>query len=195
MPSLPILFAPLALLLPLGLFGVPMTGEGGDQDVAQQTRDAERRISALPLSDEAPGWAPLLDSIAPEPNEQVRIERRVILRISPAPSPVRRNLTADAPRAAPQTRIVERPMGKCVNSAAIGGVADRGDHLLMFMRDRTTVAARLEKGCSPRDFYQGFYVERNDDGKLCIKRDRIMSRSGAKCQVAKFTQLVVERVD
>ena len=63
----------------------------------------------------------------------------------------------------------------------------------MFMRDRRTIAAQLEKGCSPRDFYRGFYVERSDDGQLCVARDRIMSRSGAKCRVAKFSRLMLER--
>ena len=90
---------------------------------------------------------------------------------------------------------MEKPAGECIITGAIGGVADRGDHLLMFMRDRRMMTVRLEKGCSPRDFYQGFYMERSDDGKLCVRRDRLMSRSGAKCQVRSFHQVVAERAD
>ncbi|MBX7540807.1 hypothetical protein [Qipengyuania sphaerica] len=191
MPSLPILFAPLALLLPLGMQGV---GDGHEADVvdsqlSRQSHEGERRISPLPLSDQAPAWSPLFDGIAPSNNEQVRIERGIILRISPAPGPALRNFNAEAPR---PMRVVERPLGECIESARVGGVADRGEHLLMFMRDRRTIAARLEKGCSPRDFYRGFYMERSEDGKICVRRDRLMSRSGAKCQVAKFSELVLE---
>lgn len=195
MPSLPALLAPLALLLPLGMVGAPGPEAGELEPVAQQAKEGDKRITPLPLSDSAPGWSPLFDGIAPQPNEQVRIERRVILRISPAPGSARRDLNADTLRPLSQTRIVERPAGKCLDSADIGGVTDRGNHLLIFMRDRRTIAARLEKGCSPRDFYRGFYVERSEDGKLCVKRDRIMSRAGAKCQVERFTELVVENVD
>ena len=65
----------------------------------------------------------------------------------------------------------------------------------MFLKDRRVFAAKLEKGCSPRDFYRGFYMENSEDGRLCIKRDRLMSRAGAKCQVDSFKELVVEQVD
>ena len=193
MPSLPFLLAPLALLLPLALPGAQPAGAEDMVPVAEQVRDSNQGLSPLPLSQDAPAWSPLFDGVAPADAEQVRIQRRVILRISPAPA--RQNFTAEAAPAPVRQRIVERPAGNCVDSADIGGVADRGDRLVLFMRDRRTLAAKLEKGCSPRDFYRGFYMERSDDGKLCVRRDRLMSRSGAKCQVASFTQLVVERVD
>ena len=193
MPSLPFLLAPLALLLPLALPGAQPAVAEDLVPVAEQVRDSNQGLSPLPLSQDAPAWSPLFDGVAPANGEQVRIQRRVILRISPAPA--RQNFTAEAAPAPVRQRIVERPAGNCVDSADIGGVADRGDRLVLFMRDRRTLAAKLEKGCSPRDFYRGFYMERSDDGKLCVRRDRLMSRSGAKCQVASFTQLVVERVD
>ena len=193
MPSLPFLFAPLALLLPLALPGAQPAEAEDIVPVAEQVRERDSRLSPLPLSQDAPAWTPLFDGVAPPSGEQVRIKRRVILRISPAPA--RQNLTAEAAPAPVRQRIVERPAGDCIDSSNIGGVADRGDRLVMFMRDRRTLAARLEKGCSPRDFYRGFYMERSEDGKLCVRRDRLMSRSGAKCQVASFTQLVAERAE
>ena len=193
MPSLPFLFAPLTLLLPLALPGAQPAEAEDIVPVAEQVRERDSRLSPLPLSQDAPAWTPLFDGVAPPRGEQVRIQRRVILRISPAPA--RQNLTAEAAPAPVRQRIVERPAGDCIDSSNIGGVADRGDRLVMFMRDRRTLAARLEKGCSPRDFYRGFYMERSEDGKLCVRRDRLMSRSGAKCQVASFTQLVVERAE
>ncbi|QZD92867.1 hypothetical protein K3162_02150 [Qipengyuania xiapuensis] len=196
MPSLAAFIAPIALILPLGGLGLSVTGEPAEEPVVQQSRPSDRNVSALPLSADAPAWSPILDGIAPPTSQQVRIERRVILRISPAraPGPARQNLAAETTRSQqPPAQLVERKAGKCLDSARIRGVSDRGDHLLMLMRDRSMMVARLEKGCSPRDFYRGFYVERSDDGKLCVKRDRIMSRSGAKCQIDRFSELVAER--
>ena len=195
MPILPFLLAPLALLVPLGIAGVPAQKVAVEEATAQHTEDRDAPLSALPLSDRAPGWQSVFEGSAPRKQSQVRIERRVILRISPAPGPIRQNLNALPVQSPTQTRITERPAGKCIESASIGGVADRGDRLLMFLKDRRVFAAKLEKGCSPRDFYRGFYMENSEDGRLCIKRDRLMSRAGAKCQVDSFKELVVEQVD
>ena len=189
---LPNLLAPFALLLTQGI----VSGEQRESvpvvvsAEARQARDGERGLIALPLSPEAPAWSSLFEGVQPEAGEQVRIERRIILRISPAPGSARQSLAAQANRSSAVPRLVEKPAGDCLASGSIGAVADRGDHLLMFMRDRSMMTARLEKGCSPRDFYRGFYMERSDDGKLCVGRDRIMSRSGAKCQVRSFGQVV-----
>lgn len=198
MPSLTALIAPLALVLPLGVFGLAPTDETEAAPVAEQVREGDRSLSEHKVSAERGDWTSILSGIMPQTQQQVRIERRVILRISPArPAGVpRQNLTAETPRPEqPRTRLVERKAGNCIGSDDIGGVSDRGDHLLMLMRDRSMMVARLEKGCSPRDFYRGFYVERSDDGKICVQRDRIMSRSGAKCQIERFSKLVAEPVD
>ncbi|MEP2547006.1 MAG: hypothetical protein ABJH34_02400, partial [Qipengyuania citrea] len=120
---------------------------------------------------------------------QVRIERRVIMRITPRPGNSRRGFLSQLPRqTAP--RVVERPHGECVDAGEIVGVADRGSRLVMYMRDRQIISAELEKACSPRDFYLGFYVERSPDGQLCVNRDRLMSRAGAKCRIADFHRLI-----
>ncbi len=194
MPSLSFFLAPVVLLLPLTVeTGADPSAEEVRPEQAQQIRD--RRMSPLPLAREAPAWSPVFEGIGPSTNEQVRIERRIILRISPARGPVRQNLTASSSQASPRRRLVERPYAKCVDSEDIGGVADQGDRLAMFTHDRRTLLAKLEKGCSPRDFYRGFYMERSDDGKICINRDRLLSRAGAKCQVTRFTQLALEPVD
>lgn len=82
-------------------------------------------------------------------------------------------------------------MGKCVDIGDISGVQpDRGGRLMLFMRDQRIVAAELEKACSARDFYSGFYIDKNDDGRLCVSRDRLQSRSGAKCQLSRMRRLV-----
>ena len=55
------------------------------------------------------------------------------------------------------------------------------------------IAVNLEKACRARDFYAGFYVERNKDGQLCVDRDKLQSRTGAQCEVETMRQLVQVR--
>ena len=85
----------------------------------------------------------------------------------------------------------ERKMGKCVAVGGIAGVQIGGDDkLMLFMRDQRIVSATLEKACSARDFYSGFYIERSADGMLCVDRDKLQSRTGANCGVRRLRQLI-----
>ena len=132
-----------------------------------------------------------LEATEPPRVGQVRIEQRVVIRISPRPRATRQELLAQLPRGEMATKLEERPMGKCVSVQRIAGVGTSNDNrLILFMSDRRIVSARLEKSCKPEDFYSGFYVERNEDGMLCVKRDELQSRAGAKCGVDAFRQLV-----
>ncbi len=45
-------------------------------------------------------------------------------------------------------------------------------------------------GGTARDYYSGFYFEPNEDGRLCVDRDRLLSRTGAKCSLSDMSQLV-----
>ena len=141
------------------------------------------------LTGAATGLSDICDRADDSVARQVRIERRVILRISPQPGRQRNDFLADLPQQAVAPRLVERPFGECVNASDIIGVADRGSRLLMYMRNRQIISAQLEDACSPRDFYLGFYLEKNSDGKLCVGRDRLLSRAGAKCRVANLSRL------
>lgn len=195
MPSLPAILAPLALLAPFGLapadWASPDAGGALGDQTYRQSLPAKQPVSALPLSDRAPGWSPLFDPAQPANANQVRIERRVIIRISPAAAPMRQAFAPDNQRARPAPRrLVERPHGNCIESEKIAAVTTRGERLVMFLRDRRMLTAQLENGCSPRDFYQGFYMERSEDGKMCVRRDKLLSRSGARCEVARLRQLV-----
>ena len=58
------------------------------------------------------------------------------------------------------------------------------------MRDARIVSAGLDKGCTARDFYSGFYVARTGDGMMCTGRDKLQSRNGANCKLGKLKQLV-----
>ncbi|MEO0462153.1 MAG: hypothetical protein AAF127_03420 [Pseudomonadota bacterium] len=125
---------------------------------------------------------------------QIRIEKRVIVRITPRRSSNRQSLIAQLPQRAANTRYEERKASKCVPVQRIAAVeTGSGNRLLLFMRDAKIISLNLEKACRARDFYSGFYVERNEDGKLCVERDRLQSRNGARCQIDRMAQLVAIR--
>ena len=158
--------------------------------------------SAAPLATERAaeadeeGWAVwrlIAEAFQSPVVEQVRIERRVTIRV--APLGPHREFLADLPSAPLATRFRERKVGKCVPVAGIAGVQIAGDdRLLLFMRDQRLIGANLEKACRAREFYSGFYIAKNGDGRLCVDRDMIHARSGASCSVSKLRQLV-ERED
>jgi hypothetical protein len=128
------------------------------------------------------------DVLANDTWDQVRIEQRLIIRVAP-PRGAGREI-AQAPPIDP-VRLRERKMSKCVSLAGIAGVQPTSDsRLLLFLRDRRMVGASLDKACSPRDFYMGFYIQQTQDGMLCAGRDSIHSRSGSTCTVSRLRELV-----
>lgn len=159
---------------------------------AAPVEEAAESGSRARAQDAVAVWQQLARAFRDSDAAQVRIEQRIILRIAPMPGPTRESLLALSPTAPVAPRMLERPMGECIAMNAIaGGQPQRGSRLLLFMRDRRLIAADLEKACSARDFYSGFYVVRpNADGRLCATRDRVLARSGARCQITAFRQLV-----
>jgi hypothetical protein len=126
---------------------------------------------------------------------QVRIEQRVLVRIAPQPNGSRRNLTAElVPKRAAAPRFEEGDKEKCLALNSIAGVqTGNGNRLVLFLRDRRMISVNLEKACRARDFYAGFYVEKNKDGRLCVDRDKLQSRTGVSCEVETMRQLVAVR--
>jgi hypothetical protein len=197
-----ILLAPLMLLLPAASAVDPKADVAGDTIlVRSETTPAEEAAPAQGYA--APPATPMMDFPDGSPflavmeyfreqdANQVRIEQRMTIRVSPRPSPVRRNMLMDLPGREVGPRFVERKMGKCLKVSGIAGVQpDGGSRLLLFMRDRRIVSAELERACRSRDFYSGFYLSRSDDGKLCVGRDTLLSRSGANCKLTRIRQLV-----
>ncbi|MCB2059959.1 MAG: hypothetical protein KDE21_05590 [Novosphingobium sp.] len=122
---------------------------------------------------------------------QARIEQRMIIRVTPRTTTVQRNMLMDLPSREIGPRFVERRIGKCVAISGISGVQpEGGQELILYMRDRKIVSARLEHACRSRDFYSGFYLSRSSDGKLCVDRDTLQSRSGANCKLTRIRELV-----
>lgn len=136
----------------------------------------------------------LEDARRPMEANQVRIERRVIIRISPSPQATREQMLASLPRREMRTTWQEVEHGNCVNIEGIAGVQPTNDNrLLLFMRNRSVLAASLQRGCAARAYYSGFYVENSEDGNLCVARDRLQSRAGSSCEVSGFSRLIAVR--
>ncbi|NMN03488.1 hypothetical protein FHT19_000644 [Novosphingobium sp. SG919] len=146
-----------------------------------------------PMSEAAPdlrdGQGTLADSLSEEPWRQVRIEQRLIIRITPG-------FGRDLPPPPPLPQPLLVPRGRhgnraCVALGGIGAIAPSASdsQIVLMLRDRRQVVASLEKSCSARDFYVGFYAERSSDGMLCAGRDSIHSRAGATCMITRLQEM------
>ena len=136
------------------------------------------------------GFAP---SVAPRPAHQVSIESHIAIRISPAGPGTAGDaaMIVSIEHHTASTRFAERKIGNCLAVSAIGAVRGGDErHLLLFMRDDSIVSAELQKACQAREFYSGFYVARNTDGRICVGRDALQARTGANCKLRKIRALV-----
>lgn len=184
--------APAALLAPL------LAMQGAVRVEAQDAApDAPGQSVPLPSPvlgfdpDAEPPFDTLERARQPQHQHQVRVQQRVVIRISPAPAQARTQMLADLPRRPMRTRYAEVDHSDCIDAEGVVGVQPTADNrLLFFTNANQIIAAELEDGCSARAFYAGFYIERSDDARLCVDRDRLQSRAGASCQVEEFTRLV-----
>lgn len=196
MPSLLALAAPFALVLPLlgQSSALAPEDEGHLQDVDWPV--AGGPVSTAPDYEQpSPRIDRAMDVLSTfrggQIQNQVRIEQRVIIRISPQRGANRHPLLARLPQNGLTTRYEEREMESCLPVNRIAGVqTGTGNRLLLFLQDQRVISVHLERACRAREFYSGFYVERTEDGQLCVDRDELQSRSGARCDVERMSQLV-----
>lgn len=148
---------------------------------------------ALPhLMTDAPLDATLLEDAFPEEAWQMRIEQRMTIRIAPrAALPMPPDMFMGMPGGPGVPQFTERKIGKCLSIAGIASVRpDRANRLMLFMRDHRLVSAELSRTCRARDFYSGFLLERNEDGRLCVERDTLLARNGMTCTLTRIRELV-----
>ncbi|WP_296716110.1 hypothetical protein [Erythrobacter sp.] len=187
MSSLFALTASATLLLPIAV-GAALPAESGS--AAGHERWSAPQCDAAALQDE-PKINPLSTLRASQTARQVRIEQRVVVRIAPRPPAARQNMLAELPQRAIAPRFEEARKEKCVPLDGIAGVqTGSGNRLVLFLRDQRMISVNLDKSCRARDFYSGFYVEKNKDGRLCVDRDKLQSRTGVRCEVEAMRQLV-----
>ncbi len=123
---------------------------------------------------------------------QVRVERRVIVRITPfSARRAASEIPVPLPSEAARTETAASDMkGGCIPLADVAGVRLAEERrILLFLRDRSVVSATFERSCPVQAFYSGFYVERPGDGLLCSGRERLHARSGADCTLGGFSRL------
>ena len=120
---------------------------------------------------------------------QVRVDQRVIIRL---PSPASAPAAAGAHRQSiAKLKYKEKKIGKCLWVDRLGGSRPGPDRTLdLLTRDGILIRAYLGDGCLAREFYAGAYMERSYDGKLCVERDLLHARTGAKCEIDKFRLLI-----
>ncbi|GGC17465.1 hypothetical protein GCM10011371_01190 [Novosphingobium marinum] len=178
--------APLMVLMPMA-----GAGEKPEQHAGVLAKANSAPADIARVAPESWSRFDLFYGVRPRAANQVRMERRVTIRISPRPSPVRPSMLMALPNREIGPRFVERKIGKCLSVSSIAGVQPRGQsRLLLFMEDQRMISAELDKTCTSRDFYSGFYLSRSDDGMLCAGRDTLLSRSGANCKLTRIRQLI-----
>lgn len=186
------LLAPVALLI---TSAAPSDGRTGGQ--AAESVQHGKGVAAQGVRDQSmsatrrmPDWVTFAPDFRLPPVRQVRIERRVILRVSPRLPSARQDFVP----LAPQSRAVafqERSIGKCMNASGILGAQPVSRNVLrLHLRGRRVVNLRLAGSCPAQSFYSGFYMEPHEDGQLCVRRDLLHSRSGTKCTVESMRELV-----
>ncbi|MAC57181.1 MAG: hypothetical protein CMH85_02645 [Novosphingobium sp.] len=190
------LLYPIALLLPAA-GAVDSDSQADEPVVASETETPAPHYvwPDLPpqvLMPRRPFSVRMLQDVEPRPGWQVHIEQRVQIRISPrgrAPRP--QDMFVGIPDGDFSVHFTERKIGKCLAITDIAGVhPDRGNRLMLYLRDRRLIAAELERSCRARDFYSGFYLAKTSDGKLCVDRDTLLSRNGMNCKLTRIRQLV-----
>jgi hypothetical protein len=120
---------------------------------------------------------------------QVRVDQRVIVRF-PAQVSVPA-MVGGQRHSVGKIKYKEKKIGECLLVNRLGGSRPGPDRSLdLLTRDGILIRAYLGDGCLAREFYAGAYMERSYDGKLCVNRDILHARTGAKCDIDKFRLLI-----
>jgi len=83
---------------------------------------------------------------------------------------------------------------RCVAAQQVTGATSlRPSSVDLILRDNRRIRARLLSSCPALDYYRGFYIDANEDGRICADRDSIRSRAGGECQIDDFRALSPER--
>ena len=115
---------------------------------------------------------------------------RIVIRIPRLQATARGRGDPDAPI----LRWKEKGGPHCIGADGVAGATiGASDSIDLAMTDGKRMRARLGQDCPSLDFYTGFYVKRDPDGKICATRDAIRSRSGATCPIRDFRKLVAVR--
>lgn len=131
--------------------------------------------------------------------QSVVVEQQVMIRIPASRAQVngfsntRSGRARDVPMRV-EWREVKAP--RCIPMRSLMGVQyTQRSSIDLITRERQRLRAALDGECRAADFYSGFYMLTPKDGMLCAGRDVLHARSGARCDVRKFSYLVPEPRD
>lgn len=111
------------------------------------------------------------------------VQQQIIIRIP------RRPATRGAPAAAP-VRWRESRGPRCIDARHVVGAGHLGETSVdLVLRNASRVRVQLSRRCPALDFYRGFYVNTEGDGRICADRDTIRSRAGGECPIEQFRTL------
>lgn len=150
-------------------------------------------ILAYVLIGAATSAVPLAASVAVPTQEKVQfaqllIRRRVIVRV-----PAMRVQAPPVP--IPQPIPMKEVKGpKCLVMNQLAGAAiTKPDAVDLYLRGGRRLRAQLDDDCPALDYYGGFYLAPTKDGQVCGGRDTIHARSGGKCLIERFRELIPKR--
>lgn len=139
-------------------------------------------ISALRFILAAVLLAPV-GSIDARPPSSIGISR--VVRI-----PLRPLVSLPMPLPKPMSEWKESRGVRCIAPGQIAAATVNGPRSVdLILRDRTRLRARLQDNCPALDYYSGFYLKPNADGKVCSDRDAVHARSGGACEIDAFRKL------
>jgi len=108
------------------------------------------------------------------------IQDEVILRVPVQPRPM----------AAPILWVERNKGPRCIPAFAIRRALSSGPNQVDFvLANRARIRAQFDEDCPALDFYNGFYLQ-PEDQRLCAGRDAIHSRMGGSCTIERFKLLV-----
>jgi hypothetical protein len=125
---------------------------------------------------------------APIQFAQLTVRQQILVRVPVQLRPVR--------KPDPNVEWKESKGPKCIAARSIAGAtALRQKSFDLILRDRSRIRARLDRSCPALDYYYGFYISPDADGRICADRDSIRSRVGGECEIDAFRKLRPEKRD
>lgn len=121
------------------------------------------------------------------------VQERVMIRVPARRASINSFQSRGRSPAPQQRRVVwqEKKAPRCVAVGDLVGIQFvQDDSIDLLTRDKNRMRASFNRDCRAANFYSGFYMKPTKDGKICAGRDTLQSRSGARCEVARFQKLV-----
>ncbi|MCM8730585.1 hypothetical protein ACFO8O_06330 [Hephaestia sp. GCM10023244] len=123
--------------------------------------------------------------------QQLTIRQRIVVRVPRMPVPAEARMPAADIR---PIRWEEKNGPKCIAVETLAAATiTESDSVDLVVRGGSRLRAKLGDNCPALDFYSGVYLKRTSDGKLCVRRDSIRSRSGDACPIVALKRLVPAR--